>query len=480
MQVTKKQARSITMVVIVAGAMIALRGIYQWSFGLGWTMEYLEQLRWDLPSYLYAKRIILSKRAFSTFLSPDMLAGYLAMVIPLAGGLLIDKPRVRRTTVFALIALSIIFICLVLTKSLGGWLSLLAASMIFFILLFKEGSTIDRKRVVKVATIVLAAIVLVTLSIIITQRDRFIDPNDPENSIIQRLYYWKGALNIIKEFPTTGTGWGNFGSAYTKFMPAGAKEVRNAHNSYLQIWAETGIMGLMAMTWLIFIFFREGFKGLKVPGQKGLKIGILAAGSAFLIHNLIDYDYYISQISFHWWAILGLTIAMKGSYTPVNKEKSRINPSQVIIKSIIIIFLVAAATLMVKSHLATVHFENGLYLLKNNKDNEATTELRKAQALDSGYDLYHLILAKIYEKKVEEDNLFPGDPLFDKVVREYRRAIGLNSYCPFHYRDLGLFFLRHNMPSEAIDELKKAITFYPTNPDLRRYLEMAYRKINKR
>lgn len=478
-QVTKKQARSIIVVVIAAGVLIALRGIYQWFFGLGLTMKYLEQLKWGLPSYQYAKRFILARRAFSTFLSPDMLAGYLIMVVPLAGGLFIDKLRGKRTTIFALITLSIILACLGLTKSLGGWLSMLGASMIFFILLFKEGYIIDRKRVAKIAAIVLAAIVLVTFSIIITQRDRFIDPNDPENSITQRLYYWKSALSIIKEFPTTGTGWGNFSSVYTKYMPPAAAEVRNAHNSYLQIWAETGIIGLIATAWLIFIFFSEGLEGLKVPGEKGLKMGILAAGSAFLIHNLIDYDYYISQVSFHWWAILGLTIAIKGSYTSVDKEKHRINPSQLIIKSIVIIILLATATLMVKSHLANVHFENGLYLLSNNKNNEATIEIRKAQILDPGYDLYHLVLAKIYEKKVEKEKLFPRDPLFNKVVKEYRRAIDLNPYSPFHYRNLGLFFLKHNMIKEAISELERAVYFYPTNPDLHNYLRITYQKINK-
>ena len=466
---------------IIAGALVGLRGIYQYFFGLGWTMEYLNQVKNDLSSYQYAKNVLFSKRAFSTFFSPDMLAGYLAMVMPLAGGFLIDNLKFRKKLVLASISLFIISICIGLTKSLGGWLSLFAGSIIFFILFLKELPHLDHKKVIKLAAIVLTVIILISTATVIKRANQFIDFTNPQNSILQRLYYWKSTLKMIKDFPLTGIGWGNFGTAYARYKLQGANEIKNAHNSYLQIWAEAGLLGVIATVWLIFIFFREGLQGLKEPGEKGFKIGLIAAGFSFLTHNLIDYDYYISQVSFHWWIILGLTVAIRGKKGLMGSDPPhRITWMKGLTPRVLIaILLLVIATLMVRSHLATQHFENGLFLFRDNKNDEAIIELKKAQTLDFEYDLYHLALAKSYERKIEQNNLGPADPLFDEVVREYRKAISLNPYYPFHYRDLGLFFLKHNMIKEAISEFRKAVYFYPTNPDLHNYLRITYQKVNK-
>ena len=111
---------------------------------------------------------------------------------------------------------------------------------------------------------------------------------------------------MIKAHPIKGVGIGNFGKFYSIYIMPGANQTNFSHNSYLQLWAETGILGLGAFLWIVFTFFRIGFRGLENSGVKGIQIGSISAGIAFLTHNIIDYDFFVPEVAFHWWIILGL------------------------------------------------------------------------------------------------------------------------------------------------------------------------------
>ncbi len=78
-----------------------------------------------------------------------------------------------------------------------------------------------------------------------------------------RYTTWKGAVSIIKDNPVIGVGVGDVqDSLYMAYIAMGqdliAKRKLNAHNQYLQIWAETGIVGLL----LLIVFFVTLFYGV--------------------------------------------------------------------------------------------------------------------------------------------------------------------------------------------------------------------------
>ena len=118
----------------------------------------------------------------------------------------------------------------------------------------------------------------------------------PLFSAIMRLGYWRNTLSIIKLHPWAGVGLGNFNLMYSRYT----------HNSYLQLWAETGILGLISFFWLIIAIFKSGLGALKESGRKKMFACLITASSIFLLHNLVDFTFFLPEVSLIWWVIFGL------------------------------------------------------------------------------------------------------------------------------------------------------------------------------
>jgi putative inorganic carbon (hco3(-)) transporter len=80
----------------------------------------------------------------------------------------------------------------------------------------------------------------------------------PDQSVQGRLLSWKVAFNMIRQNPVLGVGFQNFFWQYQHYLtgislPAGAEKIpsRVAHNSYLQIWAESGGIAFALFMYLL-------------------------------------------------------------------------------------------------------------------------------------------------------------------------------------------------------------------------------------
>lgn len=262
--------------ILLAGLIISLLAIYQYFFGFRHLLNYVAK---DKNTSAFTMDYIMRKRVFFPFVTPNILGGYLAMVIPLA--------FFRKNKLLYLLPLAA---ALLLTKSLSALLSLFLALMVYYYLsgtLKKEG-----------------AFFLLGLSLIIgliflarsTAQKQYLQP---AFSAMMRMNYWRDTLEIIKTAPITGIGLGNFNLA----------ESRYAHNSYLQIWAETGILGIVSFLWLIFGLWKKALKKIKKGLDKKQTACLIAASVAFFTHNLFDFTFYLPEVSLLWWAIGGLMLA---------------------------------------------------------------------------------------------------------------------------------------------------------------------------
>ena len=88
-KIEERQKEQVITTLIIAASIIGIYTLYQFLFGLRHTLEYLQKT----TPYPYAEEFLSRKRAFATFFSPDMLAGYLAMMIPLTLGFVLDRKR---------------------------------------------------------------------------------------------------------------------------------------------------------------------------------------------------------------------------------------------------------------------------------------------------------------------------------------------------------------------------------------------------
>jgi putative inorganic carbon (HCO3(-)) transporter len=120
----------------------------------------------------------------------------------------------------------------------------------------------------------------------------------PAFSTLVRWHYWKATVEVIKQSPLTGVGLGNFDLERWSHY---------AHNSYLQIWAEMGIPGIIAFLWLIALLITRRIKNLAHSRDKPYLAALLAANAAFLIHNLVDFTFFLPEVCTIWWILAGIS-----------------------------------------------------------------------------------------------------------------------------------------------------------------------------
>lgn len=277
---------------LIAGSIISL-------FSLYWFLSRQIVIRDYLVQHHMADNFTLEYlsrgRAFAPFSTPSMLAGYLILLAPLSFAALAETrsgqlPFSRRTPYVNIALLGsalLIPLALLSTQSLGAIFSLILALCLY---LFKKREQKKNKLLILfLGPLIVAGIILVSL------RNNMFFFNTPLFSIDNRLIYWKQAIANIIAHPFAGFGIGNYPfykSAY-------------CHNSYLQIWVETGILGPIALLGIIFYTLKFNFSATAPPKQKiyeGLWIGALA----FLIHNLVDFTFFVPEVSLTWWVIAAL------------------------------------------------------------------------------------------------------------------------------------------------------------------------------
>ena len=284
-QTNTKEKNYIIFVILLGAFILSLHAMRAFFVVMKYIPEYLDKNNLNYP---FAQEFLSRKRAFSPFFLPNLLAGYLIMIVPIFTQSFIQAISEKKIpkTIFTILGFILTFTILFLTKSLGAWIALFAAVLTLLFI---------KKKYNKMILLVLALIFLCFVGILLYRLNHNQEQASPLFSLKQRLSYFKDTISIIKNQPFLGVGLGNFSLKNTRF----------AHNSYLQIWAELGILGLLSWIAIIFSFLVKGIRSIK---KSTASSGLFIAGMAFLMHNMIDFSFFEPQVSFLWWVILGLII----------------------------------------------------------------------------------------------------------------------------------------------------------------------------
>jgi O-antigen ligase len=106
-----------------------------------------------------------------------------------------------------------------------------------------------------------------------------------------RSVLWQAAFEIAREHPVLGIGPDNFRHTYGRRLGLAAWDERvHANNSYIEVLAGMGVIGVMAMAWLMFAAVRSGVRSLFDVSDARLPIvaASFAACTAIALHALVD------------------------------------------------------------------------------------------------------------------------------------------------------------------------------------------------
>lgn len=214
-------------------------------------------------------------RATATFPDPHMFSFFLGILSALSFSLVLTE----RKKVFYIITTLVLLVCNLLTFSRGGYLGIVAG--LVFILIFFWG-----KINVKIKMLFIAGCIAMGILCIIPNpiSERYLSIfNLKEGSNKERIEIWQKTLKIIENKPILGVGIGNYP---LQIKPtAEYREPYYAHNTYLDIAVETGIIN--AIIWLSFLIF-SGWTFFKKAKQNLLFLGPAVGIIVFATHSLVE------------------------------------------------------------------------------------------------------------------------------------------------------------------------------------------------
>jgi putative inorganic carbon (HCO3(-)) transporter len=259
------------------------RAIY-WSFLISGTLASLAAIVMVITRVPASQYAIGHGRAIGTFILPGELAGYLIIFLPVSYAV----ARITRDTalrVLAWCALAIGAIAFLLTFSRAGWMGL-AAAIAFYAFL---GGRLRRRYAPLFLLAGLAAVLVVFNA----------HHNPAEN--YTRLSIWQAGLEIARRFPLTGVVPFDFARVYPLVrLPDGDAQAFHAHSFLLTIFAETGLIGLLAALaawWRFAVAFQERFR-LARPENAMLALAVAAGLVGTWVQGLIDT---VSVVIFGLW-----------------------------------------------------------------------------------------------------------------------------------------------------------------------------------
>jgi putative inorganic carbon (hco3(-)) transporter len=265
-------------------------------------------------------------RLSASFSTPVGFSAWLIIIIPLLLGLLVSAKTIYRWfKIPLLILILLLLLCLLITYSRGAWLGFIIG-ILFAGFCFLNNFALKAKLLCLSFGIGLLLMFLIlpqpikakiktigkidfSEGVTINTRIKSILKTD-QGSISIRLKLWKEALRITSDYPLTGCGLNTYSIVaknYKSFDWGGIYP----HNSFLQMSAETGLLGILAFLLVVYVFFKTGL-GLLKKNKDYLVLGLLSGILGFLVHAFFDTHLYSLQLVVLFWYMLGLTMAVMG------------------------------------------------------------------------------------------------------------------------------------------------------------------------
>lgn len=299
-----KAGRRALRALLAAGVLVVLYGFLQeWAlYKIAHGSETLDPIR--------GKKLDFA-RMVGPYENPNDLATFLMVTGLISAGWLTERVKAGGTLLLRFALTLLLVGCLLWTQSRGALLG-------FFLGLCFLGAAARGRKAIHWG--IAATIVSITaLFLQFSRRHLFDMLTFADSGSRERAEMWTTAWRMILDRPIQGHGINTFMANYSRYASNPAQNPAYAHNCFLQITAETGLLGLAA-----FLIFLAGlglliWKALKVPDWelssedhpvRILLIGMAAALLAFLVQSFLDTNLYALRQAVLFWALAGMTLGL--------------------------------------------------------------------------------------------------------------------------------------------------------------------------
>lgn len=242
--------------------------------------------------------------------NPLYLAGIMCMLLPVALVIVMDVGFEKRLKKAASCAIAGIVVGLVFNKSRSAWLTeLLVIPPVIYNYIKQQ------KKYLIIFVLVLAGMA----TFMATNHDyriliRSITNVTAPGSNRERVLVWKSAAHMIKDYPVTGIGLGQFREKYSQYQSNETQvTVVHVHSNYLHVAAETGLVGLAGLLFFMGYFLVTSLRNYRKYRDPYDRLIFIVFLSNICMMGLFDYTLMMSAGTRTMWFLLAILLQMKAA-----------------------------------------------------------------------------------------------------------------------------------------------------------------------
>jgi len=418
---------------------------------------------------------------FSPIGQKNWTSNFLSLIIPVVLSLYLLEAE-KQKKFFYFITIAVIYTAIIICQSRGIWICILMTIPLAFVLIKKSHLSYHFKKNRK-NLILLLFILLIITSIYST--DNFLNRSPltvpqrafsvlskEDHSVNMRLIILNTSLRMVKERPLFGFGLGTFNLHYPDFQtfylqnePKMIKFLSNhnvleAHNEYIQMGTEIGIIGVAIFIFILLYFYKKSWVLLKTQKcdqkSKILYLGIFLGINIYLIHCLFTFPFHVPFLGASFFILLGMAIFLQENNQKDNnyfliRIKLKKSLRIFILICLFLIFLISVDFFIIRPYLSEIFSFKGqkAYYIDNDL-NKAIKNFESASQLDpyNGRILLHLGATYI------NSNFLNKALLTLNKSKEFYKNKNV-------YRNISLCYLKSGNNEKAKEILQKAIRLYP-------------------
>jgi len=374
---------------------------------------------------------------FATFGNQNFFVGYLILLFPVSLGLFLKKKNL-----FRLLQSLILIVVIFLTKSRAGIIAAVFAILIIFYLKYFKNFNLNKK-------IIFSSFFILLLILSFFKFKGFFLRDK------SRLLIWRDTINMaVLKNPFFGVGIGEFRIHFPdyaspdlkKIYPLNKYIVNFAHNEYLEIFSEQGVIGLAFFLIILFLILR-----------RSSDYYLTASISASLLQAFFSVAFRFSVISSFFFLLLGL------SYDGENNKKVSFNIKAKIVTGILLIlvsyFMIKEVVVPLRAR-ETIIREKDFFSKEKDKSLE---ELENKYKISPSYKICYELGWKYAKIKK-----------WDRAIFYFKKAIEFKPSSFGAYNNIGnIYFHLKNLPM-AVKYWEISLKINPEQVDARFNLGYAY------
>ncbi len=294
--------------------------------------------------------------------------------------------------------------------------------------------------------------------------NRLANFNLQELSVVERFYFYRDALQLVKDYPVLGVGGGGWNSAYTGYQTF-LYYTTEVHSHPLQVWVETGTLGFIfyVLIWIgLLVTIIKILREVESPGYRAAAWTAFAAAVSVSLHSVIDFSLSLGAVAILMYGLIGLVRGIERICFKEDKAQTKPVAGPGVRKAVG--FTLAGILLIISGSLFLAATKERAAIPAYNSGNVQGAvalfeEAGKYDPLNFNYPMY---LASLYDDLAYQQKN-PG--LAGTAVENAERAVSLNQKAAQPLWTLAKSYLVTGRPDKAVAKAEEAQRAVPWRQD---------------